>query len=163
MNRQELLRAYGLIPVGKHTVAIVDAVDAKDALRFEWRLKKSKFRPVAFHRNVNGKVYYMHHAVCTEAHGPRPSPEHVCEALNGDTLDCRRENLQWVLKADTGYRRAKRLGDEAALALYARRAEERASQWPEITQAHTNVTLASPPTYEDPPALNVECWPERTH
>lgn len=120
MNRKELLSAYGIVPVGKRTVAMVDAVDAPIVFKFEWRLKSSKFRPTAYTRDANGRVFYLHHCVCAEANGPRPSPDHVCEALNGDSLDCRRENLRWALRDETGYRRAKRLGDTETLAAYAR-------------------------------------------
>lgn len=154
MTRKELLRAYGIIPVGKRTVAIVDAIDAPQALRFEWRLKAHKFRPTAYTRDSNGKVFYLHYSVCTEQNGPRPSPDHVCEAINGDSLDCRRENLRWSLKSETGYQKAKRLGDAEALEAYASAVKEQ----------HTTIR-PTPPPMPAKPYVNPKPdeWPERTH
>lgn len=109
MNRKELLAAYGILPVGRKTIALIDIVDLPAATRSEWKLKANKYRPIAWATDTRtGKIYYLHHSVCARAHGPRPSLEHVCEAINGDSLDCRSDNLRWVLKTETAFRRARR-------------------------------------------------------
>ena len=38
-----------------------------------------------------------------------PSPGHIAGMLNGDSSDCRLENLEWVSRADTAMRREKPL------------------------------------------------------
>lgn len=117
MDRKELLSAYGILPVGHKTVALIDIEDMPAATRSAWKLKTNRYRPIAWTKcERTGKVYYLHHSVCARAHGPRPSPEHVCEALNGDSLDCRSKNLRWVLKNETTYRLAQRDARERATA-----------------------------------------------
>lgn len=47
---------------------------------------------------VNGVAcsVYLHREIALRAHGEPPSPLHVADHLNGDSLDCRRENLRWA-------------------------------------------------------------------
>lgn len=39
---------------------------------------------------------YLHREICLRAYGQPPSDRHVADHLNGDSLDCRRENLRWA-------------------------------------------------------------------
>jgi len=45
-----------------------------------------------------GKLHrmYVHVAICTTFHGPRPSKRHEAAHWNGNRLDNRAENLRWV-------------------------------------------------------------------
>lgn len=43
------------------------------------------------------KTFWLHREVCWRAYGPPPSKKHtMADHLNGDSLDCRRENLRWA-------------------------------------------------------------------
>jgi hypothetical protein len=98
MKRSELLASRCIIPVGR-TFAVVDPIDYDLAMTQVWKLGRSgKNRAFAycFYKNADGfQKWYLHHFVATRAYGPRPSKEHLCQALDGDPLDCRRENLRW--------------------------------------------------------------------
>lgn len=39
---------------------------------------------------------FLHREICIRAYGPPPSDRHLADHRNGDTLDCRRENLRWA-------------------------------------------------------------------
>lgn len=39
---------------------------------------------------------WLHREICRRKEGEPPSPEHVCDHLDGDSLNCRRENLTWA-------------------------------------------------------------------
>jgi len=101
MTRAELLEARIIISVGR-SFAVVDPIDYEKMRQQEWKLaKRSNDKLYAYfdYKNEVGfQRWYLHHAICTRAHGPRPSPLYACEAINGDSLDCRRENLRWTLK-----------------------------------------------------------------
>ena len=111
MDRKSLRDAYGIIGVSR-TFALVDKIDYDYLRQWDWKLRKAhngRLWAEFLYKGENGRqVFYMHHAVCTRAHGPRPSTDWACVAANGDTLDCRRENLSWRHKGEL---------KEAALAL----------------------------------------------
>lgn len=88
-------------------MAVVDAADADFAHSVNWSLgRRFDGKPVA--RENVGARRYLHIMIATRRHGPRPSPEHVCEHLNGDLLDCRAGNLRWSLKGETEFHKARR-------------------------------------------------------
>lgn len=39
---------------------------------------------------------YLHVEITKRALGPAPSPKHVSDHLDGDSLNCRRSNLRWA-------------------------------------------------------------------
>lgn len=41
-------------------------------------------------------TYFLHREITIRAYGPPPGPAYVSDHLNGDSLDCRRENLRWA-------------------------------------------------------------------
>ena len=89
------------------TFAIVDRIDWEWAKEFTWGKKKSQRTTghryeVYAYRTVwlNGVHFseYLHVEITKRIYGPRPSPKHVADHLNGNRLDCRRMNLQWKTK-----------------------------------------------------------------
>lgn len=42
------------------------------------------------------KTIFLHREITIRAYGSPPSPLHVSDHLNGDSLDCRRVNLRWA-------------------------------------------------------------------
>lgn len=46
------------------------------------------------------KSVWLHRAITERAYGPPPTPEHVSDHINGDSLDCRRRNLRWATKSE---------------------------------------------------------------
>lgn len=42
------------------------------------------------------KTIFLHREITIRAYGPPPSPLHVSDHLNGDSLDCRHVNLRWA-------------------------------------------------------------------
>lgn len=55
-----------------------------------------------FAAKVDGKVRdcSVHQAVCEAFHGPRPTPAHEVNHINGERLDNRPENLEWVTRKE---------------------------------------------------------------
>lgn len=47
-------------------------------------------------RTTRDKTLWLHREVCFRRWGPPPGPAYVADHLNGDSLDCRRENLEWA-------------------------------------------------------------------
>lgn len=39
---------------------------------------------------------FLHREITKRAYGPPPSGAHISDHKNGDSLDCRRENLRWA-------------------------------------------------------------------
>ena len=104
LSRKEAFRDHKplLVAEGKHNYfAWVDKEDWLWAHRMKWRTHRwfKGADPVA--RNREGA--YLHREIARRAYGDPPSSEHVCEFLNGDRLDCRRENLVWTHKDRTEY------------------------------------------------------------
>lgn len=47
-------------------------------------------------RTLRGGTIWLHRFVTERAYGPPPSPYHVSDHLDGNSLNCRRENLRWA-------------------------------------------------------------------
>lgn len=98
MTRDELVKAQRIIPIGR-TFAVVDPEDYEAIRCRDWTLKRTRAgKLIALTRikNESGlQTWYLHHAICTRAFGPRLTRDQCCQALNGDYLDCRRANVRW--------------------------------------------------------------------
>lgn len=101
MTRDEILKSQRILAIGR-TFALVDPEDFETLRKRDWQLKRrgngTLFALTRIKYEHGLQTWYLHHAVCTRAHGPRPGPDWACEAINGDSLDCRRENLRWRRK-----------------------------------------------------------------
>lgn len=88
-------------------VALVDPVDWEWARRYRWGFRVSNPR-LSGHEKVyavrtvwqpQGPCFtsYLHKEVVLRALGPAPTPAHtIGDHRNGDSLDCRRDNLSWA-------------------------------------------------------------------
>lgn len=95
--------------------ALISPEDVEWALQWKWchtygsggRMADKAFFTGAAKRGMNtDKIYarrttpagtlWLHREVCRRAHGAPPGPAFVADHLNGDSLDCRRENLRWA-------------------------------------------------------------------
>lgn len=86
---------------------IVDLIDYN--WMSEWMWYKKKSQRTAGHR-VKWYAYrtgrqcgvrvslYLHVLITARAWGPRPSTRHVSDHRNGQSLDCRRDNLHWATR-----------------------------------------------------------------
>lgn len=111
-SRRDVLKDYGFIPM-RNWLACVVMVDARDygwLAPLKWYRHTSGGGPWYVARAVapNGVRVLMHRLIASRHFGPCPSPQHVCEHLNGDTLDNRACNLKWSLRMQTTYQVAKR-------------------------------------------------------
>jgi hypothetical protein len=107
ISRREILRAYFFVNVGRGPIqAMVLRSDADLACSAKWTLARRMDGKVVA-REAGGKRRYLHLLVAERHHGPRPSPDHVCEHLNGDLLDCRPDNLKWSLRGETEFHRSR--------------------------------------------------------
>lgn len=87
-------------------VALVSAVDYQWALQWRWSPKWSRGgRKVYLRRNVQigpratrvQKTLFLHQAIIARTGLIPPSPEHtLVEHLDGDGMNCQRENLCWI-------------------------------------------------------------------
>lgn len=122
-TRKELLQRFGFILVYGRVpdLALVDAQDHDAAARLSWKLNPGwggSHIARAPMRTAKQKSVSLHRFVAERAYGPCPSDKHTCEIFNGDPLDCRRANLQWVLKKETAYQKAKASNAKPAVREY---------------------------------------------
>lgn len=92
--------------------ALVDEIDLEWARVWKWGHTHGSGQKIVdetghvFQRS-HGKVYakrshgrngtmYLHVEITKRALGPRPFAGAISDHLNGDSLDCRRENLRWA-------------------------------------------------------------------
>lgn len=94
---------------GVHKV-IVDEIDYAWALQWRWRPTFSKQRKPGHKLKVyatrsariggrggRNVTIYLHKQILTRSLGLSPSPWHIIgDHINGDSLDCRRNNLRWA-------------------------------------------------------------------
>lgn len=88
----------------------VDDRDA-DLLRGKWYLRIDFGRASAYHFEPGKDKFVKRslHRIVAERHLPKPGPEfEFVEALNGNKLDCRVQNLEWRRADDTNYKRMTR-------------------------------------------------------
>lgn len=98
-TRKEILANYAFIAIGAgDLLAMIDRRDATWARKIKFGVHWRTVDKAPSAREQKGKRQYLRVMVAERYFGPRPSPAHVCRHLNGDTLDCRSENLAWVEK-----------------------------------------------------------------
>jgi hypothetical protein len=93
--------------------ALVDEEDYLFFTRWFWlpRERKKKLYLARSSGVYNcGRLYvvsvYLHIEILTRAEGPPPTRNRViCDHLNGNSLDCRRQNLRWVTKRQNNQNR----------------------------------------------------------
>lgn len=51
------------------------------------------------------KTIFLHREITERAYGPPPSPLHVSDHLDGDSLNCRRDNLRWATLSQNAHNR----------------------------------------------------------
>lgn len=85
--------------------ALVDEVDYQFLVQWRWSPKWSRGKRKVYLRRVlhegsrNDRVQrteFLHHAVMKRKGAPRPSPSHIIDHLDGDGLNCQRDNLVWA-------------------------------------------------------------------
>jgi hypothetical protein len=103
--------------------ALVDEEDYLFFGRWMW-LPRERKKKIYLARSSGvyngGRQYvasvYLHVEILTRAEGPPPTRDRViCDHLNGDSLDCRRQNLRWVTKRQNNQNRFGRDAYQARL------------------------------------------------
>jgi hypothetical protein len=95
--------------------ALVDEEDYFFFSRWMW-LPRERNRKIYLARasgvyGVNGgRQYvvsiYLHVEILTRAEGPPPTRDRIiCDHINGNSLDCRRQNLRWLTKRQNNQNR----------------------------------------------------------
>jgi hypothetical protein len=104
--------------------ALVDEDDYLFFSRWLW-LPRERRKKVYLARssgvyNGSGRLYvvsiYLHVEILTRAKGPPPTrTRNICDHINGNSLDCRRQNLRWVTKRQNNRNRFGRDAHQASL------------------------------------------------
>lgn len=104
-------RVY-LDPRDSSIFALVDPQDYQWAAQWRWRWKfdkRGKKRYAQRSTSVAGVkcTLFLHKEIVRRARGEPPSPLHIIgDHANGDSLDCRRDNLDWATRSENNARRA---------------------------------------------------------
>jgi hypothetical protein len=96
--------------------ALVDEIDYQFLIRHRWNPKTDKTGKTYLRRAVStyyedgsrsgSATVYLHIEVLLRAKGPPPTKTRcIGDHINGDSLDCRRENLRWATKRENNRNR----------------------------------------------------------
>lgn len=106
--------------------ALISPEDVRWAAQWRWGykwpagIKASIGRVYACRQiRISGKkvTLWLHREVCWRANGKPPSERHMADHWNGDTLDCRRENLRWATASQNAKNRLGQLAREMEMEL----------------------------------------------
>lgn len=93
--------------------AVVSEEDYPWAIQWRWNAKRSPCGKLYLRRavgeNADGQrlrtfTAYLHVEVM-KRQAPQPTLKHVADHWNGDSLDCRRDNLRWATKRENNRNR----------------------------------------------------------
>lgn len=90
----------------KEIYVLLDEIDFEWARKWKWRAlpdRTGKKLYATRDTRVNGKMtkIFLHKEIVRRARGAPPSPDHVIgDHRNGDSLDCRRDNLRWATRKE---------------------------------------------------------------
>ncbi len=104
LSRRYILRKFAFLSVGRRgydVLVMIDRADVGLVRKGKWHLTTQTGGAVAPRARIDGRWVMLRHLVAEKHYGARPSPDHVCEHLNGDLLDCRADNISWTVKGQT--------------------------------------------------------------
>lgn len=99
----ELQDAFSFIPIFTKPYPCTALVEARDHVAIKYRWIGHRRRDKWAARRFDGQRWVtLHRWIAERAYGA-PPPDHVCQAINGDYLDCRRSNLRWAPKIEVRF------------------------------------------------------------